>query len=190
VSASNPPAHFTVRYAGRANVLLTEVKVASPIQSPEQLAGANFQTYRAIWDTGASHSVITQPVIAGLGLSPTGMSQVRNAHGETTTEVFFVAIGLPNHVCVPGVRVTKGDLGAGAEMLIGMDIIGLGDFAVTNHQNQTVMTFRMPSSECIDFASAPKPVAVAPSVVRSVKVGRNDPCPCGSGKKHKKCCAT
>jgi SEC-C motif-containing protein len=22
------------------------------------------------------------------------------------------------------------------------------------------------------------------------KVGRNDPCPCGSGKKHKKCCAT
>jgi preprotein translocase subunit SecA len=26
-------------------------------------------------------------------------------------------------------------------------------------------------------------------VVRSgVKVGRNDPCPCGSGKKYKKCC--
>jgi len=27
------------------------------------------------------------------------------------------------------------------------------------------------------------------TVVREVKkVGRNDPCPCGSGKKHKKCC--
>lgn len=25
-------------------------------------------------------------------------------------------------------------------------------------------------------------------VVRGAKVGRNDPCPCGSGKKHKKCC--
>ena len=25
-------------------------------------------------------------------------------------------------------------------------------------------------------------------VVKSVKVGRNDPCPCGSGKKYKKCC--
>jgi uncharacterized protein YecA (UPF0149 family) len=22
----------------------------------------------------------------------------------------------------------------------------------------------------------------------SIKVGRNDPCPCGSGKKYKKCC--
>ena len=26
------------------------------------------------------------------------------------------------------------------------------------------------------------------TVVRSTKVGRNDPCPCGSGKKYKKCC--
>ena len=24
--------------------------------------------------------------------------------------------------------------------------------------------------------------------VRSTKVGRNDPCPCGSGKKYKNCC--
>lgn len=26
------------------------------------------------------------------------------------------------------------------------------------------------------------------TVVKEKKVGRNDPCPCGSGKKHKKCC--
>ena len=25
-------------------------------------------------------------------------------------------------------------------------------------------------------------------VVRGEKIGRNDPCPCGSGKKYKKCC--
>jgi preprotein translocase subunit SecA len=30
----------------------------------------------------------------------------------------------------------------------------------------------------------------APVVRNEVKVGRNDPCPCGSGKKHKKCCGT
>jgi uncharacterized protein YecA (UPF0149 family) len=24
--------------------------------------------------------------------------------------------------------------------------------------------------------------------VKSVKIGRNEPCPCGSGKKYKKCC--
>ncbi len=27
-----------------------------------------------------------------------------------------------------------------------------------------------------------------PQVVKSEKTGRNDPCPCGSGKKYKKCC--
>ena len=27
-----------------------------------------------------------------------------------------------------------------------------------------------------------------PMPVQSEKIGRNDPCPCGSGKKYKKCC--
>ena len=27
------------------------------------------------------------------------------------------------------------------------------------------------------------------TVIAETKVGRNAPCPCGSGKKHKKCCA-
>jgi SEC-C motif domain protein len=31
-------------------------------------------------------------------------------------------------------------------------------------------------------------VVPPPPVTRAPKVGRNDPCPCGSGKKHKKCC--
>ena len=29
-----------------------------------------------------------------------------------------------------------------------------------------------------------------PAPVRSEKIGRNDPCSCGSGKKYKKCCGT
>ena len=26
------------------------------------------------------------------------------------------------------------------------------------------------------------------TIVKGPKIGRNDPCPCGSGKKYKKCC--
>lgn len=33
--------------------------------------------------------------------------------------------------------------------------------------------------------AAPRPVNLFPA---SSKIGRNDPCPCGSGKKYKKCC--
>ena len=36
--------------------------------------------------------------------------------------------------------------------------------------------------EATDMVSRAEPLRTA------VKVGRNDPCPCGSGKKHKKCC--
>ena len=32
------------------------------------------------------------------------------------------------------------------------------------------------------------PTSHSPPLLRTTKVGRNDPCPCGSGKKYKKCC--
>jgi preprotein translocase subunit SecA len=70
-------------------------------------------------------------------------------------------------------------------MLIGMDIIARGDFAVTNYDGKTVFSFRMPSVEQIDFVEQLRkgqPARVPP------KVGRNAPCPCGSGKKYKNCC--
>ena len=37
---------------------------------------------------------------------------------------------------------------------------------------------------------SPAPTLATPPgpTARRVKVGRNDPCPCGSGKKYKKCC--
>jgi preprotein translocase subunit SecA len=38
---------------------------------------------------------------------------------------------------------------------------------------------------------APKEIRTTshtPVVRKDVKIGRNDPCPCGSGKKYKNCC--
>ena len=35
--------------------------------------------------------------------------------------------------------------------------------------------------------NSPTPPPLAP-IVRGLRIGRNDPCPCGSGKKYKKCC--
>jgi uncharacterized protein len=42
--------------------------------------------------------------------------------------------------------------------------------------------------EKIDFNSKPPPPPVPVHSPPTPKVGRNDPCPCGSGKKYKKCC--
>lgn len=40
----------------------------------------------------------------------------------------------------------------------------------------------------IPFSSFSKPIVEEKQPIRVNKVGRNDPCPCGSGKKYKKCC--
>ena len=38
------------------------------------------------------------------------------------------------------------------------------------------------------FEGGKMPQKAATAAARATKVGRNDPCPCGSGKKYKKCC--
>ena len=42
----------------------------------------------------------------------------------------------------------------GADVLIGMDVINCGDFAISNLDGKTSFSFRMPSLERIDFAEA------------------------------------
>jgi preprotein translocase subunit SecA len=42
--------------------------------------------------------------------------------------------------------------------------------------------------EMLQFAGGEASSAPKAQVIKGAKVGRNDPCPCGSGKKYKKCC--
>jgi hypothetical protein len=82
-------------------------------------------------------------------------------------------------------RVAQIVLHGGIDVLIGMDIIGSGDFSVTHHNGKTTFSFCCPSLREIDFVAEIQKSGKLP--VHSDKVGRNDPCPCGSGKKYKKC---
>jgi SEC-C motif len=80
-------------------------------------------------------------------------------------------------------KVTEGILG-GFDVLIGMDIISQGDFAVTNFGGNTRFSFRVPSLEELDFnkkSNMPHPFKV------DAKVSQNELCSCGSGKKYKRC---
>lgn len=151
---------FTTRYNGRARVLFNEVNVCLPITPEEaQTQKVEFKKYVAIWDTGATHSAITKRVVVDLGLQPTGVRETRHAGGKSANNTYLVNIVLPNKVMVPHVRVTEVQLipdGNTADdkqpqLLIGMDIIGLGDFAVTNTNDKTTFSFRVPSVQEIDF---------------------------------------
>ena len=65
-------------------------------------------------------------------------------------EAFLVNIHLPSNVGFAGMRVTRGRF-IGGDILIGMDIISRGDFAVSNHRGITKFSFRIPSQRHIDF---------------------------------------
>jgi uncharacterized protein len=55
--------------------------------------------------------------------------------------------------------------------------------------NQSVDAIRPAALRLYDYWSAnPQQPVVQQPVVNGVKVGRNDPCPCGSGRKFKSCC--
>ncbi|MHB1025778.1 MAG: SEC-C metal-binding domain-containing protein [Desulfobacteria bacterium] len=178
---------FSTYSGGISRVLSNDVEITHAFDPKIPPLPPPPQTFRAIWDTGATSSVITSRVVSSLGLSPIGVAQVHTAGGTTLANVYLVAILLPNKVGFPSVRVTEAPLPTGTDVLVGMDLISLGDFAVTNFGGKTVFSFRVPSVQMIDFVQAGKKGAVPPSSGAS-KVGRNDPCPCGSGKKFKKCC--
>ncbi len=184
---------FTTYYDGITRVLLNDIFIwqafdRSSYPIPPDPTKIDTKKFKAIWDTGATNSVISQKVIDECGLKPIGIANVKTAQGEFRTTVYFASIFLPNKVVIPQLRMTKGVIPGEAEVLIGMDVISQGDFAVTNKDGKTTFSFRMPSIECIDFVKQ-KPSVAAPQISKpSPKVGRNDPCPCGSGKKYKKCC--
>ena len=52
------------------------------------------------------------------------------------------------------------------------------------YSSATILFCSNAFSQIFDYISEPKPQAP----VVTEKVGRNDPCPCGSGKKFKNCC--
>ncbi len=159
-------AAFTIKSTnGFARVLISDVNI--------HLSGnvASMATVKAIWDTGASGSAITTKTVKQLGLTPTGMAQVHTANGVATQNTYTIDIGLPNKVLVQGIIATEVPaLSSGCDALIGMDVITLGDFSITNHNNSTCMSFRTPSSHEIDYVKNP---TYGMTPIKNIPAGRS-----------------
>lgn len=114
---------FNIAYNGLSPVLKSEVHISSPFEPSNPPKEGDLKQFLAIWDTGATNSVITQKVVEECGLSPISMVKVHTAGGEALSNVYLVSIGLPNKVIIPQIRVSEGTISGDAEVLIGMDII-------------------------------------------------------------------
>ena len=113
-------------------------------------AHPDFFEYKAIWDTGAVRTVISPKVVADLGLLPRGKVAMYHANGVSYVNSYFVNLLLPNKMEVQILQVMDGNL-PDADILLGMDVIGLGDFALTAPDGNTLFSFSQPSQYAIDF---------------------------------------
>ena len=155
---------FVFTYDGLVRVLHTKVAVFPPLTFDEMKNKKINLNYLAIWDTGATNSAITKKVVDELGLKATGVREVRHADGKSVSNTYLVNILLPGGLMVGNVRVTEVKLIPDdntkdewqPQVLIGMDIIGIGDFAVTNSDGKTTMSFRTPSITKINFVPEAK----------------------------------
>lgn len=138
---------FTTTHAGMSRTLINDVKVLpADIQNQEKFN----LNWKAIWDTGATNSVITQKIVDELELKPVSMITCIGVDGPYDTFCYYIDLYLPNYVAMKKLLVSQGKLVNG-DMLIGMDVIGRGDFAVSNFNNQTVFSFRIPSKQKTDY---------------------------------------
>lgn len=169
------------KYNGISNIIVSDVEIKNPFNNKVINA-------QGIWDTGAQGSVVTKKAADRLGLIPIGATMIRGVHGAREVNVYRVTITLNNKSITLTTNVTEcDDLSADDSigMLIGMNVINLGDFSISNYMGNTVMSFRVPSLRRIDYVEG---IKHGSPMINDKTPGRNDPCPCGSGKKYKHCC--
>ena len=157
---SETPDSFTFRYDGRVDELATPCGVSSVLNEEESdRPESRTRPFQAIWDTGATNSMISMAVVDYCDLELSGFTQVNQIQDSYRAATYMVNIELPNGLVVPDVRVAEGSMLGVEDVLIGMDIIGYGDFAITHPNGNTKFTFRYPSVSDIDFTAIPNPTA-------------------------------
>lgn len=112
----------------------------------------NFIPVTAQWDTGATGTCISKGIVSRLNLQPTGMINVQTPSGIGTMNKYMVNLTLNNEVTILNLPVMDSKIGnQGIDVLIGMDIISMGDFAVSNFDGKTQFSFRIPSQEHVEY---------------------------------------
>lgn len=154
MSSENIPVRvLTVEYEKVVHILRTEVLLSAAVTLP-QTEPLPHAAFTGIWDTGATHTMISRQVIETLKLFPINITAVMTADGERQSYTYLINLILQNKVIFPTLQAIEGHI-LGGDVLIGMDVITQGDFAVTNKDGKTFYSFRFPSLTHIDFGQEP-----------------------------------
>jgi hypothetical protein len=141
---------LTYQYSGIARKLITPVYLY-PVSSP---AGAQSIATNALWDTGATFSAISPDVANQLKLVPTSRIKVAAVHTTNIVGAGIITVELPEYVVKKDIRVAICNLNSNVGMILGMDIIMLGDFAISNGDGRSLFSFAIPPFKSkMDFSA-------------------------------------
>ena len=130
---------FAKKYPALALDLNTDIEVF-PVSSVNHQGTMVY----AIWDTGASQTVITHRLMSHLNLIPIETKLVHGINSKQMVDVVAISLKLPNGLLIPDIRVFVCDIPSPIDLLIGMDIIQLGDFHISNTGGRTLFSFVVP----------------------------------------------
>jgi hypothetical protein len=111
-------------------------------------AANSIPVYRcnAIWDTGATSSMIAQHIAEELKLESTGKVQIAGVHGVTAAKTYIVSLLFGNGFAITDLPVSEADNGGGFDVLIGMDVISKGKLLVDGLRDGCQIVFEFPET--------------------------------------------
>jgi hypothetical protein len=100
----------------------------------------------AIWDTGALFTAINRPLIEQYRIKVADTTNLIGVGGEEYQgDIVSLDIKLPSGLLLKGKRTVICKLPPSVDMILGMDIIQIGDFCVSNSGGKTLFSFIHPS---------------------------------------------
>lgn len=137
---------FTKEYEGQANKIITQVTVYTSTGSVR---------VNALWDTGATVTCISTTLAKKLKLPAISKTKILTAGGVEDVDVYIAGLSIDDVIDMPKVEITSGNFSdQNIDIIIGMDVISYGDFAISKKNDQTIFSFRFPSQEAIDFSTS------------------------------------
>ena len=107
---------------------------------------------KALWDTGANCCCISYDLVKRLNLKPIGAMPIATPSGTAIYNKYMIDIELPNKIELKDVTVCESEIGSQKlDLIIGMNIINKGDFAISNFNGMTKFSFRIPTSSDINL---------------------------------------
>jgi hypothetical protein len=86
---------FTMKAQGVVDAIVSDVQVLpgfDPAQPPNPIPPAT--AVKALWDTGASKSVLSTVLIQQMGLAAVGTGEVHHGDGKSTRNTYMVNFGI------------------------------------------------------------------------------------------------